>query len=273
MKWATEEDASKLLNSLLKPSLLCLVRECLAQLRETSSKENKMLESLSHLSTSFSDFKSSFLPEIKMKLDETCSNINRDIEPLRSGVEAITKSVTSIAEYAEVTTKLDEIKATMPSMIATAPRHQATSLSNNSTDKIIRVRGVPEPSGDRMDQLKMDKDAIDKIFSHLEVKCEIQDLKRVGIHSAEKCRTLLVTVDSTMNKRLLLSAVAKLKTYQIPVFISRDLNYEERQLENSLLKKRRELINDGTDPKTIRYRNMQLSLKQDTGWVPVTIEN
>ena len=44
------------------------------------------------------------------------------------------------------------------------------------------------------------------------------------------------------------------------VFISKSLSKTEQELENKLLKKRRELINEGNQPSTLRIRNFELFL-------------
>ena len=66
---------------------------------------------------------------------------------------------------------------------------------------------------------------------------------------------------------MILLSARKLKTFGEPVFLSRQLTKEEADRENQALMRRRELINDGTEPKNLRVRDGNLFIRLGTKWV------
>ena len=131
----------------------------------------------------------------------------------------------------------------------------------------IRVRGIKE-SDDRDPRKRQEHDLaeIQQVFAHIEVNCNINDLLRLGPRNDTKTRTILVKVSNPRQRRLILSSASKLKTYDKPVYLSRELSREEATLENEALQKRRELINEEIDKKDLRIHDGKL-LIQDNKWV------
>ena len=68
-------------------------------------------------------------------------------------------------------------------------------------------------------------------------------------------------------RRLILSSASKLKRYDKPVYLSRELSREEATQENEALQKRRELINEKIGKKDLRIRDGKLLIRQDNKWV------
>ena len=130
-----------------------------------------------------------------------------------------------------------------------------------------RVRGIKE-SDDRDPRKRQEHDLaeIQQVFAHIEVNCNINDLLRLGPQNDTKTRTILVKVSNSWQRRLILSA-SKLKTYDKPVYLSRELSREEATLENEALQKRRELINEEIDKKDLKIRDGKLLIRQDNKWV------
>ena len=60
----------------------------------------------------------------------------------------------------------------------------------------------------------------------------------MGVFQAGRARTIVFKVATKWDKRLILSSVAKLKTYKEKVFLSRELPPSEAKLESQFLKKR-----------------------------------
>ena len=91
----------------------------------------------------------------------------------------------------------------------------------------LRIRGIPEPDRSRYStkeaQLKCDMESIRDVMNHLEIDCEILDLRRLGNYDDKKNRSILVTVNP-WKKRLILSTLGKLTTYKTNVYINRDLS-------------------------------------------------
>ena len=67
-----------------------------------------------------------------------------------------------------------------------------------------------------------------------------------------KTRTILLKIPNAYQRRMIPLSARKLKTFDEPVFLSRQLTKEEADRENQALMRRRELINDGTEPKNLR---------------------
>ena len=132
----------------------------------------------------------------------------------------------------------------------------------------IRVRGIKE-SDDRDPRKRQEHDLaeIQQVFAHIEVNCNINDLLRLGPRNDTKTRTILVKVSNPWQRRLILSSASKLKTYDKPVYLSRELSREEATQENEALQKRRELINEKIDKKDLRIRDGKLLIRQDNKWV------
>ena len=80
----------------------------------------------------------------------------------------------------------------------------------------------------------------------MEVECKFNDLIRLGQRGNDRDRTKLLKPPNVWLKRLILSSARKLKNYGAAVFISKELTNEEAAIENESLKKRRELIDQGT---------------------------
>ena len=80
----------------------------------------------------------------------------------------------------------------------------------------------------------------------MEVECKFNDLIRLGQRGNDRDRTKLLKLPNVWLKRLILSSARKLKNYGAAVFISKELTNEEAAIENESLKKRRELIDQGT---------------------------
>ena len=131
----------------------------------------------------------------------------------------------------------------------------------------IRVRGIKE-SDDRDPRKRQEHDLaeIQQVFAHIELNCNINNLLRLGPRNDTKTRTILVKVSNPWQRRLILSSASKLKLYDKPVFLSRELSREEATLENEALQKRRQLINEKIDKKDLRIRDGKL-LIQDNKWV------
>ena len=52
-----------------------------------------------------------------------------------------------------------------------------------------------------------------------------------------------------------------MKDYDKRIFLDRELTKEELAVENAALKKRREMIEEGAEPRNLRIRNLKLNKK------------
>ena len=89
----------------------------------------------------------------------------------------------------------------------------------------------------------------------MEVNAIIGDVIRIGRYEENKTRTILLKVPKAYQRRMVLLSARKLKTFSQPIFLSKQLTKEEADFKNLALVRRRELINEGTDPKNLRVRS------------------
>ena len=76
-----------------------------------------------------------------------------------------------------------------------------------------------------------------KFCSHLEVKAQFVDFKKIGTFRSERIQTIIMKVSIIWEKRLILSSVAKLRSFERQVFVSRELTPSEARLELETLKR------------------------------------
>ena len=118
----------------------------------------------------------------------------------------------------------------------------------------IRFRGIPElKTSNSRERYEHDLKQVKLITKHLNVTCNVTDLKRLGKFSEGKDRTLIAKIDSDYAKRLILLSLRKMKDYKTPVFISKELNPEERKIEYELLLQQKTSSNVKYGTKIIKY--------------------
>ena len=141
-----------------------------------------------------------------------------------------------------------------------------STVSSNTTDTAgIRLRGVPElSSGDALQRELDDLEEVRKVLFHLNVNCTVTGLKRFGRRGTSKpgnCRTLIVNVSNQEDKRIILLSARKMTEYDKRIFLDRELTKEELAVEKAALKKCREMIEEGAEPRNLRIRNVKLQKK------------
>ena len=118
----------------------------------------------------------------------------------------------------------------------------------------IRLRGIPEfRSNNSRERYDHDINEAESIIAHLAVEGNIKELKRIGKYTEGRNRTIVIKLDSQHAKSFILLSLSKLKTFSKPVYVSKELTLDEQELENKLLKQRRELINQNNDLKSYVY--------------------
>ena len=107
------------------------------------------------------------------------------------------------------------------------------------------------------------------IIEHLEIQKEAKtSATRMGKFRPESIRprTFLVKFRDTMTAYKVLASAFRLKQYdgtaekKFKVYISQSLNITEQGQERKILKKRRSLIEENTDPSRLKIRNLELFL-------------
>ena len=85
--------------------------------------------------------------------------------------------------------------------------------SRPADDRAVRIRGLLEPCGLMSEMMKNDKEEAQKLLNHMEVEGKILDVRRLGLPAEERTRTMLVTLDSSSTKRMVLASLDKLRNY------------------------------------------------------------
>ena len=126
----------------------------------------------------------------------------------------------------------------------------------------IRIRGIPE-STEKEARVRQEHDLAEaqKLLTHMEVNAIIGDVIRFG-----RYEEILLKVPNAYQRRMVLLSARKLKTFTRPIFLSKQLTKDEADLENLALVRRRELINEGADPKNLRVRDATLFIRQGAKW-------
>ena len=221
---------------------------------------------------------------LKNEIEERSSNENIVIKELHETVKILKNQVDEIKNSQNVNNvflnqQLQDLKGNItkapPPQEPKYTQQKIPNQKRQTNDALdgIRVRGIPElVSNDSRMRYDHDFEEVCAMISHLEVDCNIKDLKRIGKYTEGKNRTLIVNVDSKHAKRLILLSLRKLKTYTKSIYVSKELNPNEQILENNLLLKRRELIIAGTDPKKLRVRNLTLQKEENKKWINIDLE-
>ena len=63
-----------------------------------------------------------------------------------------------------------------------------------------------------------------------------------------------------------------MKDYDKRIFLDRELTKEELAVENAALKKRREMIEEGAEPRNLRIRKLKLQQKIGEDWATIPNE-
>ena len=126
----------------------------------------------------------------------------------------------------------------------------------------IRIQNVPEKASQKSAQrLQHDMKHVMAILKHtIGEEPTISDCFRIGKYDETKRRGIIVKLSNIWTTRKFLANSHHMKDYPADyrAFISRELTHEERIIERNLLKERRDLIENGTKPTSIRIRNLKL---------------
>ena len=114
---------------------------------------------------------------------------------------------------------------------------------------------------------------VQKVLTHLNVSTEINDIIRLGKYDENKTRTILIKIPNPWQRRKILLSARELKTFDTPIFLSRQLTREEADLENKALKRRREMIQEGIESKNLRINDGILYQKIGSAWSEIKLSH
>ena len=184
-----------------------------------------------------------------------------------------TQKIQTIEEgIKELKEAMIEIKSEMQQKQVAPEAKKPTPKNGKASQKEydgIRIRGIPESEAtDARSRADEDMQKVIHLLDEMDVKCPISDLRRLGKYAENKNCPLVLRVSAPWEKRRFLLSLHKLKGYEHKVFISKELTPDEQEIENNMLKTRRDLIQSGKFESTqLRLRNLKLIRKTENGWV------
>ena len=167
------------------------------------------------------------LKELKAEKGQSFKSLEKEVSEIKKAFTAVFISETSFSNDLELCPLRENVK--------------------------LRQKSSTKESSQR-DRHEQDMQEVLKVLNHLEVKAQTVDLKRIGMFRSERSRTIIIKVSNVWEKRLILSSVAKLRSFERHVFVSRELTPSEARLELESLKRRKKLIDEGTDRRLSQLR-------------------
>ena len=138
---------------------------------------------------------------------------------------------------------------------------------NHNISQSLRIQGVREdPSKSKGENLVPTNAEVNGILDTMGVKTSIVELRRLGMFNAErkKPRTLLVTLPNEHEARLTLAKSHEHREMLKQKAVSKlpALSKEDALKENLILKKRRELLDEGVPAEKLKIRNLELFIER-----------
>jgi len=127
----------------------------------------------------------------------------------------------------------------------------------------LRISGVMEQEENlkHFERQKLDFQYAEKMLKHIgKENCKLSDCFRLGKFKKDqkKPRWLVITFISVWDRNMVLQSSSALSTFEDRIFLSPVLSPADMELEKKILKKRRELINDGANKKELKIKNLKL---------------
>ena len=198
-----------------------------------------------------------------MKIDEKLSNLENKFSELVDSKLAnlISKSCGKIEQnYAKVTAKTLEKAASVVTSSNSKTKVKSEDINISAS---FRIQGIAEDPDKTVDEnLVPTTEKVKKILQSFNVNTEITSMKRLGKFDKTriKPRTLLVTVRIEYDKKLIMAksvenreVLTEESIYFLPALSKADVIKE-----NQVLKKRRELLDEGVPREKLKIRNFEL---------------
>jgi len=199
-----------------------------------------------------------------------CEQTNKIIKKeYECSIKAVAERQKNIEESVTNLEKSVAVLQSQTSEIKPTPITEIKQVSTDNRSKYqIRVNGIKEApkSLKFLERQEFERGCFSEILEHLnENNINFTDCFRLGKlrEDSKKPRTLLVTLTSIWDKRKILSKGNLLSNYKNAVFISPALSLTELKTEKQVLKKRWQLIQEGTERKHIKIRNLKLFVKNE----------
>ena len=105
-------------------------------------------------------------------------------------------------------------------------------------------------------------------MEHNNVEAAISNLKRLGKYDTNITRAILLKVPNPHERRMILLSARKLQSFGRPVCLSRQLSKEEAERQKLVPIRRRELLQQGANPRSRRVRDCVLYIRDGNKWTP-----
>ena len=199
----------------------------------------------------------------------------------RTSEKSIDERVSSVVENCEsriqeTVTKINE-KRREPQIKAipnkTGPLK--TPKAHYNVKSSFRVRGLPEDlTKNKEENALLANEKLKEVMTEIRVDVKIERLQRLGKFDKERPtpRNVIVTLSNDWDVRIVLakSAEKRERMKEMGIHILPALSAEDAMRENMCLKKRRELLNNGSTPSQLKIRIFELF--QDGVLVPLSEE-
>ena len=221
------------------------------------------------------------------------TSIDKELQVLKSSVEEMKHSISVASQAPKLEPK------SFADAVSSSLKNLPTVKKIKSKDeygKEIRISGIPElmkPKSSDIDLKQNERPSKSDIFAHDE-KYTQETLGHIGLTSGDEIasinrlgkynpkskhpRSILVKLKNEYIAEKALAHAASLKSFEgkyegnkFKVYISRSLTPQERDTENAILKKRRELISSGCDPSHLLIKNLELYQDGKKVDIPISV--
>ena len=213
------EEVNRHLHKMNKDSIICLLREEISQMRIDRERDIRSKE---------------LVLEVKKVIRDSFIENNDQVPS-----QELVNGVKSAVEQAVTNCRVENTGGTAFAAPVPAPLRQPMESHQHQ----IRINGIPESDSKiRTEVLNYQSEEFNKVMNNRHGK--------MGRPSPDNNRPR-----TPWDVRKVLAKAATLKEYkERKVFISKSMNRDERQIEDQLLKKRRELINNNVNPRAIKIK-------------------
>ena len=183
---------------------------------------------------------------------KTIVNATLQCAEIKKNLSSLEKKVEKALQFVEKKWNESEVKT---------PEHVRKQHSQECSTG-IRNQNVPKVASQKSARrLQHDMKHVMVILKHtIGEEPTLSDCFRIGRFDETKRRGFLVKLTNiwTTRKNLANSHHMKIYPADYRAFTSRELTHKERKIEKNLLKKRRDLIENGTKRTAVRIRNLKL---------------
>lgn len=201
---------------------------------------------------------------MKQRNEERFNKIESRIDKLDDYVQNLTVQV---ASFDSIKKDLEQLKMDVSKVFLLSNKSINTHTSpiiqqpNDDYKYHLILKGLKEEENQNSIQ-RHEKDlaAIKAMFAYLnQDQVIILDIFRIGKFDNNKHRMIMIKLTSVWDVRKILAKAYLLKEYKVPgLYIERGLSEDEKEKQKKIMKKRWEMMQQGTSRADIKIRNMKL---------------